>query len=99
MGKEIIDYECPHCGSKKSYLIKLSNVEACICVKCDKTLYSNNLKDIPPPEPEVKCPYCGSLNTEKITKASKVGSFVLWGVFAIGKSTKEWHCNRCNSDF
>ena len=45
------------------------------------------------------CPYCQSTNTKKITNLSKAGSVAIFGVFAIGKTTKEWHCNNCKSDF
>lgn len=51
--------------------------------------YSNN----------AECPYCHSKNTKKISGLSKAGSVVLWGVFALGKTTKQWHCNNCKSDF
>lgn len=30
---------------------------------------------------------------------SKAGSVALWGVFAVGKISKQWHCNNCKSDF
>lgn len=51
--------------------------------------YSNN----------AECPYCHSKNTKKISGLSKAGSVALWGVFAVGKVSKQWHCNNCNSDF
>lgn len=47
----------------------------------------------------VQCPYCNSINTKKISGMSKAGSIALFGVFAAGKVTKEWHCNSCNSNF
>ena len=43
--------------------------------------------------------YCHSTNTKKITGLSKAGSVALFGVFALGKTTKQWHCNDCGSDF
>lgn len=49
--------------------------------------------------PIVTCPYCHSNNTKKISGLSKVGSVAIWGVFALGKTTKQWHCNDCKSDF
>lgn len=48
---------------------------------------------------EVKCPYCHSTNTKKISGLSKAGSVALFGVFALGKTTKQWHCDNCGSDF
>lgn len=46
-----------------------------------------------------ECPYCHSKNTKKISGLSKAGSAALWGVFAMGKISKQWHCNNCKSDF
>lgn len=50
-------------------------------------------------KPVVECPYCHSTNTKKISGISKAGSVALFGVFAAGKVSKQWHCNNCNSDF
>ena len=47
----------------------------------------------------IECPYCHSTDTRKISGLSKVGSVALFGVFALGKTTKQWHCDNCNSDF
>lgn len=47
----------------------------------------------------VVCPYCHSKDTKKISNLSKAGSVALFGVFALGKTSKQWHCNNCNSDF
>lgn len=49
--------------------------------------------------PVVKCPYCHSTNTKKISGLSKASSVALLGIFALGKTSKQWHCNQCNSDF
>lgn len=46
-----------------------------------------------------ECPYCHSKNTKKISGFSKAGSVALFGVFAVGKVSKQWHCNQCKSDF
>lgn len=47
----------------------------------------------------VKCPYCQSTNTKKISNVSKAGSIAVFGIFAAGKVSKQWHCNNCKSDF
>ncbi len=47
----------------------------------------------------VKCPYCNSYNTSKISTTSKALGAALIGVHAISRNTKEWHCNNCGSDF
>lgn len=50
-------------------------------------------------EPIVECPYCHSTNTKKISGMSKAGSIALLGIFGLGKTIKQWHCNKCKSDF
>lgn len=52
-----------------------------------------------PSKPIVTCPYCKSTDCKKISGLSKVGSVALWGIFALGKTTKQWHCNSCKADF
>jgi hypothetical protein len=49
--------------------------------------------------PTITCPYCKSTNTKKISGLSKAVNVGLFGIFALGKTTKQWHCNNCNSDF
>lgn len=46
----------------------------------------------------VKCPYCSSTNTSKI---SGIRRRVSIGLFGLGSSKigKQWHCNNCNSNF
>lgn len=46
-----------------------------------------------------KCPTCKSTNIRKISGASKVGSVAIWGIFAAGKVSKQWHCNNCGSEW
>lgn len=47
----------------------------------------------------VKCSYCGSSNVKKITVGSKAVHTALFGMFAMSRNAKQWHCNNCNSDF
>lgn len=42
-----------------------------------------------------KCPTCQSTQVEKITKGSKVGKALMWGVFALGSINKTFKCNNC----
>ena len=80
---------------------------------CDEPLVSRDYladlsiqKKIDPPikqtlfdtKQTVECPYCHSTNTRKITTTSKVVNTAVWGIFGT-KRHKEWHCNKCNSDF
>lgn len=52
-----------------------------------------------PTTPTITCPYCKSTDCKKISGLSKAGNVALWGIFALGKTTKQWHCNNCKSDF
>lgn len=52
-----------------------------------------------PTPPTITCPYCKSTDCKKISGLSKVGSVALWGIFALGKTTKQFHCNSCKADF
>lgn len=49
-------------------------------------------------KPEIQCPYCHSRNTKKISTAGRLFSV---GFFGLGSSKvgKQWHCNKCGSDF
>ena len=46
----------------------------------------------------VKCPYCKSTNTKKLSVTSKAGSVAMFGLMS-NKVGKQWHCNSCGSDF
>lgn len=80
---------------------------------CDKPLVSREHladlsipKKVDPPireilfdtKPTVKCPYCSSTNTSKISVMNRVVSTGLFGL-ASKKIGKQWHCNKCGSDF
>lgn len=83
------------CDLKMDYGTKENNliIQAREDYKSEKAMqdyqYQNN----------AECPYCHSKNTKKISGLSKAGSIALWGVFALGKTSKQWHCNSCKSDF
>ena len=49
--------------------------------------------------PIITCPYCKSTNTKKISGLSKAVGVGLFGIFALGKTTKQFHCNNCKADF
>lgn len=95
------EFVCPKCGHNKSYVNILlpDGDEFGECQQCGKMTYIIYKDSIPADKPIVRCPYCNSGNTRKITRASKIGGIALFGIFAVGKSTKEWHCNDCKSDF
>lgn len=104
MEKEIIEYICENCGNTKSYINKTKRSEAGECTRCHKmTFYRRIDGSIYNTSPDsmhmVHCPYCNSIDVKKISTTSKVASAALWGVFAAGKVSKQWHCNNCKSDF
>ena len=41
------------------------------------------------------CPTCGSTNIHKISTTNKVGSALVFGVFAMGNISKTFKCNSC----
>jgi DNA-directed RNA polymerase subunit RPC12/RpoP len=92
---EIIEIKCPRCGHDKSYKRFHNCSEFGECISCGKMTYHKLIRN----PKEVRCPYCHSANTKKISTASKVGNVALFGVFALGKTMKEWHYNNCKSDF
>ncbi len=47
----------------------------------------------------VKCPYCHATNVKKISGTSKAVHMALFGIFSMGRNSKQWHCTRCGSDF
>ena len=74
------------CDLKMDYGTKANNP---ILLAREDYLYRNN----------AECPYCHSKNTKKISGLSKAGSVAMFGVFAMEKVGKQWHCNNCKSDF
>ena len=97
-----IEIECPECGHNQSYkkILFGGASEFGECMKCGSMTYNKPLGGISYGQtPAVECPYCHSKNTRKISGMSKAGSVALFGIFSIGKVTKQWHCNDCKSDF
>lgn len=101
--KKTINFMCPICGHNKAIYNKNDFWEWADCKKCKERIYRNKIKEYPDiktsPKPKVCCPYCNSFDTKKITATSKAANVFFFGIFAIGKTTKEWHCNNCKSDF
>lgn len=96
--KEIIEYICPKCGCNKSYKLLTQKSIAGECVECGELTFYEPFQPIKP-KPVIRCPYCNSTNTKKISEMSKAASVAVFGVFAMGKVSKQWHCNNCKSDF
>lgn len=47
----------------------------------------------------VECPYCHATNVKKITNTSKAVHTAVFGIFSMSRNSKQWHCNKCSSDF
>lgn len=108
-------YECPKCDELYFFDTSKPYTAVCPKCKCSLEFLDNcdcdteraeRVKNTPPydpfsdPEnpfymgkPVVECPYCHSKSTRKISGFAKLGT-LSWGA-----TPKEWHCNRCNSDF
>lgn len=91
---------CPECNNELEFS---SNADG-------YTELAEKVKNTPPYDPTkdpnsplyipiVECPYCHSTDTKKISAVSKGVSVGLFGIFGAGKIVKQWHCNKCGSDF
>lgn len=99
--KHEISHKCPKCGVEMEYWCSEE-----IDSETGKSIQNLNIaeddidiKKIVTGKPTITCPYCKSTNTKNISGLSKAGSVALFGIFALGKTTKQWHCNSCGSDF
>ena len=102
------EYLCPKCGEKMMYfgteevdpitkkVIKAYDDEERKVQSLGEPITSE-FKHLN--RPTITCPYCKSTNCKKISSLSKAGSIALWGIFALGKTTKQFHCNNCRADF
>lgn len=72
------------------------------CPECGKQV-STQAKTCPncgaPIDTAIRCPKCGSANTEVISGASKAVSVALWGVFAANKVMSRYKCKDCGHKF
>lgn len=99
---KLIKVECPYCKHDISHIEYFNygrtKCESGICEACGHVTYVKNLTPFDS-KPIVECPYCHSQNTKKISTASKIGKVAMFGFFALDKTSKQWHCNECKSDF
>ena len=102
------EYLCPKCGKPMWYLSSYEIDEDTGLTIGDSWFDDEREKKSPAPfsslnsqptTPTITCPYCQSTNTKKISGLSKVVNVGLFGIFALGKTTKQFHCNNCNADF
>ena len=97
-------FVCPVCNSKLSYWVSVEIDDSTKLVtkkwwdeERQKSHPEN--KSFKPSTPKITCPYCKSTNTKKISGLSKAVNVGLFGIFALGKTTKQFHCNNCKADF
>lgn len=90
---------CPNCNSEMQ-LEGIYNCDTELAEKAQNTPPYDPTKDPSSPYyiPVIKCPYCLSTNTSKISTMSRVVSTGLLGLGS-KKVGKQYHCNKCNSDF
>lgn len=99
------EFLCPKCGMKMAYVCTEEidpNSQKVIKRYTEADRKQKNPSRSTTNEyakPTVECPYCHSTNTKKISGASKAGSVALFGIFALGKMSKQWRCNKCGSEF
>lgn len=102
--------KCPNCGQVyndgNTYYCLRCNVKLQPINQVAETknpqltdISSRVVDTITPSSPTITCPYCKSTDCKKITGLSKAGSVALWGIFALGKTAKQFHCNNCKADF
>lgn len=105
-------YQCPNCGRTYTEfqniyycgtcnyrLVKQQDIKKVKHPELSKREYNiiGTIEDVI--KSEVACPYCHSTNTKKISGLSKAGKIALFGIFALGKTGKQFHCNFCGADF
>ena len=102
LGRGLVNIKCNECGCDKSFLSQSDYFDMTYCAKCGKETSYNDDGKIKPPTPttnSIQCPYCKSFNTKKISGISKAAGIATFGLFALPKASKQWHCNHCKSDF
>lgn len=84
---------CPKCGGTyfRDDGFKLCIHDGCSLITEDEYQSHDHT-------PKIECPYCHSTNTKKISTFGRVFSTEFLGLGS-SKVGKQWHCNKCNSDF
>lgn len=94
-------YQCPSCEEIYSEFDNLYYCPKCRyrLKKIDETTARKKTQSITSKStPIITCPYCQSTDTKKISGTSRWISTGLFGL-ASSKVGKQWHCNKCKSDF
>ena|SRR5574344_398193 len=88
-------YLCSKCGSPMNFIQKYNIDE----INNHHNTQAENEAILSKQLGHPFCPYCHSAMVDKISGFSKGASVALFGIFAMGKVTKQWHCKSCGSDF
>lgn len=99
---DIVKVYCKQCDKNTLFkIIGIGKTYVGQCSKCRGYLdIKNNDNYISVSStPIVTCPYCHSTNTKKISTMSKASAVALFGVFAVGKVSRQWKCSNCGSEF
>ncbi len=87
---------CPICGA---IYFRDSGFHICLHHGCELiTEDEYRSRGYIPRGPQVECPYCHTDDVKKISTADRMVSTGLFGM-ASKKLGKQWHCNKCGSDF
>jgi len=103
--------KCPKCNNTEFEDFKSNGAPWIQCKKCYHCIrvgtspeYEAYIQERMQKQQEAKkpptatCPYCQSTDTKKISGTSRFMSTGIFGL-ASGKLGKQWHCNKCKSDF
>jgi len=105
-------YQCPNCGRTYTEfenvyycgncnyrIVKQEEIKSIKNPKLSERNYKiiGTIKD--PTKSEIKCPYCSSTDTKKISITSKAVHTAVFGIFSMGRNSKNFHCNKCGADF
>lgn len=101
LSNEQINLKCKICGNEMEfdYSRNYNPSNGLKAIKNSNITMDTNTEFHVSKEPVIECPYCHSTDTKKITNTSKAIHTALFGVFSIGRNSKNFHCNNCNSDF
>ena len=82
-------------------ILYVKNRTGCVQEVAEKIVFEtlDGFQDIKPIEQlTITCPYCQSIDVKKITTTGRMFSMGFFGL-ASSKVGKQWHCNKCKSDF
>ncbi|MCQ4835969.1 hypothetical protein NE556_12210 [[Clostridium] symbiosum] len=85
--------------------VVLNEGESICCERCGEpaeqiiTRRPEHLDPFPSNKNVPLCPICHSPNIHKIKLGTKVSRAAIFGIFALPKAGKEWHCDNCGSEF